>query len=69
MVQRDDSISEHLDTLLDALTHVRNKTEEQDKTIANFVNTSVLFPNSCVLISALDYLAWHHDQDSMYTLF
>lgn len=42
MVQRDDSISEHLDTLLDALTHVRNQTENQDKITADFVNTNVL---------------------------
>lgn len=43
MVQRDDSISEHLDTLLDALTHVRNQTEDKDKTTADFVKSSIFF--------------------------
>ncbi|KAI7891728.1 RAI1 like PD-XK nuclease-domain-containing protein [Mucor mucedo] len=37
MVQRNDTISEHLDTLLDALTHVRNQTEDKEKTTADFI--------------------------------
>lgn len=37
MVQRDDSISEHLDTLLDSLTDLKNKTEGSDMPQADII--------------------------------
>lgn len=37
MIQRDESQPEHLDTLLDALTNLKSKTEDQEKATAEIV--------------------------------
>lgn len=65
-VERDDTVKEHLDTLLDALSHVRSTTQD-DTITGDFVSFDD--DNKKSTNKNLGYLARYHDKNLMYTLF
>lgn len=69
-IQRDESVSEHIDTLLDALTTVKQK-HPSDIQADIVTRLYIDFICMCVhelLNNMLGYLAWYNDKDTMYTL-